>query len=63
MYWDILPEICLSILWHENALWGLRNLFTYLRGDHDIFYPLDGDHEIFTIMEHFNTPPPPHSIW
>ncbi len=29
--WDILTEICSSILWHENAIGGLRNLFTHSR--------------------------------
>ncbi len=32
IFWDILPEICSSIFWHENAIGGLRNLFMYLRG-------------------------------
>ncbi len=32
MFWNILPEICLSILWHENAIGDLRNLFMYSRG-------------------------------
>ncbi len=27
MFWDILPKICSSIIWHENAIRG-RNLFT-----------------------------------
>ncbi len=31
MFWDILPEICSSILWHENAIGVLRNLFKYSR--------------------------------
>ncbi len=31
MFWYILPEICSSILWHENAIGDLRNLFMYLR--------------------------------
>ncbi len=32
MFWDIVPEICLSILWHQNVIGGLRNLFKYSRG-------------------------------
>ncbi len=32
MFSDILPEICSSTLWHENAIGGLRNLFPYSRG-------------------------------
>ncbi len=33
MFWDILPEICSSILWHVNAIEGLGNIFVYSRGD------------------------------
>ncbi len=32
MFWDILPEICSSILWHENTIGGLRNIFMFSRG-------------------------------
>ncbi len=31
IFWDNLPEICSSILWHENVIGGLRNLFMYSR--------------------------------
>ncbi len=46
MFWDTLPEICSSIIWHENAIGGLRNLFTLSREAMKIFYTLEGDHEI-----------------
>ncbi len=32
MFWDILPEISSTILWHENAIGSLINHFKYSRG-------------------------------
>ncbi len=56
MFWDILPEICSLIIWHENAIGCLRHLFMHSRGIIKICYALERDHESFTITEHFKLP-------
>ncbi len=57
---DILPGICSSIVWHENAIGGLRNLITHFKVAMKMFYTLEVDHKSFTITEHQTNPP--HSI-
>ncbi len=38
MFWDILPEIFSSILWHENAIVDLKKKNHIFKRGHEIFY-------------------------
>ncbi len=62
MFWDMLPEICSSILWHENNIGDLRNLFTHSGGVMGIFYVLEGDHEFLPSWNISNHPSPQYML-
>ncbi len=58
---DILPQKCVSILWHDHVMGGDTKGFYMFERDNENFQYIQGGGvvKVFTTTKHFNMSPPP----